>query len=38
MDVALTSKREQKWVDEAIANGSETPLPKNQNRGVQANH
>ena len=25
MDAALTTKRDQKWIDEAIASGPETP-------------
>jgi hypothetical protein len=28
IDAALTTKRDQKWIDEAIASGPETPLTK----------
>jgi hypothetical protein len=30
IDAALTSKRDQKWVDEALASGPETPLTKKE--------
>ena len=30
IDAALTSKRDQKWIDEAIASGPETPLTKKE--------
>jgi hypothetical protein len=30
IDAALTTKRDQKWIDEAIASGPETPLTKKQ--------
>ena len=30
IDAALTSKRDQRWIDEAIASGPETPLTKKE--------
>lgn len=30
MDAALTTKRDQQWIDEAIASGPETPLTKKE--------
>ena len=30
IDAALTAKRDQKWIDEAIASGPETPLTRKE--------
>ena len=30
IDAALTARRDQKWIDEAIASGQETPLTKKE--------
>ena len=30
IDAALNARRDQKWIDEAIASGSETPLTKRE--------
>jgi hypothetical protein len=30
MDAALTTKRDQQWIDEAIASGPETPLTQKE--------
>jgi hypothetical protein len=43
IDAALTAKRDQKWIDEAIASGPETPLTKKEmeairDRGLRGNN
>ena len=35
IDAALTAKREQKWIDEAIASGPETPLNKKEMEAIR---
>jgi hypothetical protein len=35
IDVTRTSKRDQKWIDEAIASGPETPLTKKEMDAVR---
>ena len=35
MDAALTTQRDQQWVDEALASGPETPLTKKEMDAVR---
>ena len=35
IDAALTAKRDQKWVDEAMASGSETPLTRKEMEAIR---
>jgi hypothetical protein len=35
IDAALTTKRDQKWIDEAIASGPETPLTKKDMKAIR---
>ena len=35
IDAALTVKRDQKWIDEAIASGPETPLTKKEMNAIR---
>jgi hypothetical protein len=34
IDAALTTKRDQKWIDEAIASGPETPLTRKEMQAI----
>ena len=35
IDAALTTKRDQKWLDEAVASGPETPLTKKEMNAIR---
>ena len=35
IDAALTTKRDQKWIDEAIASGPESPLTKKEMKAIR---
>ena len=35
IDAVLTTKRDQKWIDEAIASGPETPLTKKEMKTIR---
>jgi plasmid stability protein len=35
IDAALNTKRDQKWIDEAIASGPETPLSKKEMEAIR---